>query len=388
MRGLYIHVPYCIHKCSYCDFYSVESLNSKSRFVDNLVREIELRAEHYPPGKREISTIFLGGGTPSLLKPRHLEKIFNSINQHFIVDDNPEITIECNPGAIDVKYMREYPSFGINRISFGVQSFVESELKFLERIHSPGDVAKAFDTARECGFDNLSLDLIFSIPVQTTDSWRYSLKKAMELQPRHFSAYSLIYEPGTPLYEDFIREKFKAQPEDNDIDFYKITGEIASKYGFGQYEVSNYALPGFMCRHNLNYWNSGEYFAFGPSAHGHLVGKRYANYRSNHKYFSMLESGELPLEITETLSEEDRAFEKLYLQLRATGLDVYDFETKHGIKLQESAEEVIKDLLAAGLICFDGRIIKPTETGYFNGDTLTLKFAESLKKVISSPNIA
>lgn len=378
MYGIYIHFPYCVHKCSYCDFYSIENLNSRNKFTEMLCREIELRSKMIS-GKIKADTLFFGGGTPSLMKPHHIEKIFDTLHKYIEYTPDAEMTMECNPGAIDTKFMSVYKSLGINRISFGVQSFIERDLIFLERIHSPGDVGKAVETAREAGFNNISIDLIFALPDQSPDDWRYNLNSAVELNTNHISAYSLIYEPGTPLFEEYISGKIKPQDEDSDTELYEITDEILSAAGFGQYEVSNYAKPGYKCRHNLKYWSGDEYLGLGPSAHGYINGKRYWNHRNNDIYFSMLARDELPEEGSEILTRNQIIFEKIYLGLRAEGLDINEFKNKYNIDLTEKNVDLIKRLESSGCLTFAQGVIRLTNKGYFMGDTITIDFALSIE---------
>ena len=378
MYGIYIHFPYCVHKCSYCDFYSIENLNSRNKFTEMLCREIELRSKMIS-GKIQADTLFFGGGTPSLMKPHHIEKIFDTLHKYIEFSPDAEMTMECNPGTIDTKYMSVYKSLGINRISFGVQSFIERDLIFLERIHSADDVGKAVETARDAGFNNISIDLIFALPDQSPEDWRYNLNRAVELNTNHISAYSLIYEPGTPLFEEYISGKISPQDEDSDTELYEITDEILSAAGFGQYEVSNYAKPGFKCRHNLKYWSGDEYLGLGPSAHGYINGKRYWNHRNNDIYFKMLAHDELPEEGSEILTRNQIIFEKIYLGLRAEGLDIKDFKDSYNIDLAAKNIDLIKRLESSGCLTIDKGIIRLTNKGYFMGDTITIDFALSIE---------
>lgn len=380
MHGIYIHFPYCIHKCSYCDFYSIENLNSRNRFIENLNRELELRVEILDE-KIEADTLFFGGGTPSLMKPHHIEKVFQSLNKYIDFAPNTEMTMECNPGAIDTKFMSIYKEMGINRISFGVQSFIERDLKFLERIHNTADVGKAIDIARNIGFENISIDLMFALPNQTPKDWHYNLEKAVSLGTNHISAYSLIYEPGTPLYEDYIMGKVAPQNDDQDTALYEITNEVLSKAGFEQYEVSNYAKPGYKCQHNLKYWSGGSYLGLGPSAHGYLNGKRYWNYRNNDIYFEMIENSQIPEEGYEILSRNQIIFEKIYLGLRAEGINNKEFIELFDIDIVELNKEYINRLCDAGFMMRNGDNIKLTNRGYFTGDNITIEIASSIDKI-------
>jgi oxygen-independent coproporphyrinogen-3 oxidase len=377
MFGIYIHFPYCVHKCSYCDFYSIENLNSRNKFSELLCKEIELRAELYG-SKIPANTLFFGGGTPSLMKPHHIERIFETLHKFIDFAPDTEMTMECNPGTIDIKHMKVYKELGINRISFGVQSFIERDLKFLERIHSPNDVFKAVETAREVGFDNISIDLMFALPNQTSEDWKFNLEKALELNTQHISAYSLIYEPGTPLYEEYIKGKITPQDEDSDTELYELTEDFLSNSGFKQYEISNFAKDGYKCRHNLKYWDSGEYFGFGPSAHGYLNGKRYWNFRSNDKYFQLLQESTLPTEASEILTFKQQAFEAIYLGLRAEGLDKNKYFNKFGIDIFKENEKLINLMSKNNLLYINDDVLRLTNKGYFVSDNITIEFSKCI----------
>jgi len=370
-HGIYIHYPYCIHKCSYCDFYSLEGKKSESDYLIAILKEIELRASN-----TEISadTIFFGGGTPSLMNPKLLEKILNQLQKYFKIDSKYEFTLECNPGTVDLQYFYDYKSLGVNRISFGVQSFNESELTFLERIHSSSDVAVAFDIARKVGFDNISLDLIFAIPGQTIETWANTIKQAISLEPNHISTYSLIYEEGTPLFTQLKNKKFTTQSEESDVSFYELAVNEYKNAGYEQYEVSNFAKDGKECKHNLKYWSSEEYYAFGPSAHGYVDGYRYANYRNIGKYLKNLKSEILPEESREKVALTEKIYERLYLELRAKGLDFKKFENDFNFNLFELSTYLIQKLINDNYGSIENDKLKLTSIGYFIGDEITLKF--------------
>lgn len=272
MSGLYIHIPFCEHKCIYCNFYSIENLDTKNRFLNALHTEIDLRYEslignEFAPKKYD--TIFFGGGTPSLLTPLEIGKIIYHLKEKFLVDELAEITIECNPGTLNESYLNGYKDAGINRLSFGVQSFDDEELKFLTRIHSAQQARDAITSAKKV-FDNISLDLIFALPNQSLKKWKENLEEGVTLGTKHISAYSLIFEEGTPLNAMKLNKSVFPLDEDTDADMYSCTMETLNKYGFEQYEVSNYSKPGYHSKHNLKYWLRESYISFGPSAHSFL----------------------------------------------------------------------------------------------------------------------
>ena len=377
--GLYIHFPFCVHKCFYCDFYSLENLNLIDKFVDSLLKEIDIISSDFTQ-KPVIDTIFFGGGTPSLINPLNIEKIFYKINNNFNLSNDIEITLECNPGTIDVKYFSDYKKFGINRISFGVQSFIVEELKFLERIHSVEEIHKAFDIARNVGFDNINLDLIFSLPNQPLNNWKYNLEQAIALEPNHISAYSLIYEENTPLYSHYKKGKVKKNSSDQDVEFYDLTTELLNNANFEQYEVSNYAKNNLYCKHNLKYWNSEEYFAFGPSAVGILQNLRYKNHSSLSKYNKLIKNSQRPIEFTEELTKDIRIFERIFLTLRARGLNIKQFSEEFNINLLKKGEKIIEQFIKNGFMLIKDNTLKLTPKGYFVGDDITLKLMDAIEQ--------
>ncbi len=378
--GIYIHFPFCIHKCFYCDFYSVENIKLIDGFIKNLLTEIELRSNLLGNQKFKVDTIFFGGGTPSIINPSNLEKILNKINLYFEIVAGAEITLECNPGTVEIKFLEDYYKMGINRISFGVQSFIDSELKFLERIHSSQEAVIAYQIARKVGFDNISLDLIFSLPNQELDNWKYSLDRAIELNPNHISAYNLIYEPGTPLNINYEKGKIIKNSDDKDVEFYDITTSKLGETGFEQYEVSNYAKKGKYCKHNLKYWNCDEYFSYGPSAVGIVNKERYKNISSLSKYQNKIKQGNLPIEYVEEMTLNISIFERIFLTLRALGLNLQDFQNDFGIDLMKIADKEINLFIINKFMFIENQTLKLTAEGYFVGDDITLKLADTIEK--------
>jgi oxygen-independent coproporphyrinogen-3 oxidase len=379
--GIYLHIPFCEKKCVYCDFYSIEVTTQMERFVEKLCREIDLRAERNDFFKTDFraTSVFFGGGTPSLLKPEHLERIVLKLREHFTIELDAEWTMECNPGTVSVESLKAYRSLGINRLSFGVQSFVPSELEFLKRIHSPEESREAVRMAREAGFDNVNIDLMFALPGQTLESLQFTLKNALELQPEHISAYSLIFEEGTPLYTQLLKGKVREMAEDDDAEMYEYAMAEFFKNGYEQYEVSNYAKPGYECRHNVAYWSGDQYLAFGPSAHGFLKGERYWNVRSLNSYTAAIDKGEPAVLKTEKLSKEELMFERAFLEMRAKGLDAARFLKDFGIDIQELLKEKLADWKRAELIVFKNGRIALTPRGYLICDEISLQIISALE---------
>ncbi|MFP4367977.1 MAG: radical SAM family heme chaperone HemW [Candidatus Kapaibacterium sp.] len=381
MAGIYIHYPFCVRKCFYCDFYSETELGLSDKFIESLLEEIAIR-QNTKPYSKEIETIFIGGGTPSLIKPANLEKLIKLLDSVFDIEDNAEFTIECNPGTTDINNFTEYRSFGVNRLSIGVQSFNDNELKFLQRIHSSGKAEEAINAARNAGFDNLSVDLIFSIPGQTAESWNNTLNTTLSHAPEHISAYSLIYEEGTPLFEQEKAGKIKKIPENKDLMMYRLLQDSLAAKGYEQYEISNFALGGKKCRHNLNYWYSGDYLAFGPAAHGFEDGQRYWNVSNIHEYLKMSANGELPLEGSEKPDKTQRMEEIIFLGLRAEGFKSAYLEEQTGYSLKHSFN-LLKKLENEGLLEMRKGFIKLTKKGYLLADEISYKMIEKLTEQVN-----
>ena len=268
--SIYIHVPFCDHKCIYCDFYSIINFESRKKFLDSIKKEIN--NYRYLKEERLVKSVFFGGGTPSILDPDEIAFILDAISSVFNVDENAEITFESNPGTVDEAKLNEIKKTGINRLSIGVQSFDDDELKFLTRIHDRQTAINTFDLAVKSGFDNINIDLIFNLPGQTKSLWESNLAQAVKLPVTHISAYSLILERGTILNKMVLDGKIKISDSEFDADLYEYTIDFLGEHSFLQYEVSNFAKPGFKCIHNLVYWQHKEYIGLGPSAHSFIFG--------------------------------------------------------------------------------------------------------------------
>jgi oxygen-independent coproporphyrinogen-3 oxidase len=338
--GLYIHIPFCEKKCFYCDFYSVENQSRRNEFVSSLIKEIELsstnRTEHC-----KADTIFFGGGTPSLLSPAEIDSILKALQNHFAISSDAEFTMECNPGTVSLESLSGYQQLGVNRLSFGVQSFFDDELRFLSRIHDSQQAIEAIVLARRCGFDNTNLDLIHGLPGQTPERVLANLATAVELNPDHISAYNLIVEPGTPLFTSVAAGEVRPLEELAEAKMFKLTMSFLEKNGYEHYEISNYSRPGFQCRHNLKYWNCEEYLSFGPSAHSYFNGTRWWNVASLSNYLAELSADRLPISAKEVLTKAQLADEFVMLQLRQGKIDLTILHDRFKIKL---AQEFMADL--------------------------------------------
>ena len=317
--GIYIHFPFCKIKCGYCDFYSITNQeNSIPLFIDSLVKEIEIFFQENDVNNMQFDSIFLGGGTPSIIPAKYLEKIFLKLSNYIDINSLKEITIEANPGESPKNRLKEFRNLGINRISFGFQSLDNKLLKFLDRLHKSNDCIIAYNDARDSGFDNINTDMIFNIPGQTVETLINDLEVIMELAPEHISCYSLTVEKGTMLYNNVSKGKVKMPDEELDYDMYKIVTSIIANSGYKQYETSNYAKNSKKCAHNLHYWNLDPYLAFGPSAHGYDGKKRWWNHKSLDKYISDIQNNKLPINNSEFLSTKDHYNEIIMNGLRTS----------------------------------------------------------------------
>lgn len=341
--GVYLHIPFCEKKCVYCDFYSLENMEHKDVFVSILIEEIIAGAKNHSLHLRPATSVFFGGGTPSLLSPEQIALIMKTLHEHLPIHPEAEITMECNPGTISKETLLGYKQAGINRLSFGIQSFHQEELNFLHRIHTPEEGKDAVRIAREAGFDNVNIDIIFALPNQTIESWTSTLEQAIALNTEHISAYSLIFEEKTPLFAMLQKGLVKPQDEERDAELYALTIDALSKAGYIQYEVSNFAKPGFACTHNQTYWQAKEYVAFGPSAHGFINRQRYWNFRNLKRYFEAVRLQGTGVTSSETLTDHNMLYESAFLAIRSEGLSKRRFLSDFGIDIHA----VLKDHLDA-----------------------------------------
>lgn len=320
--GIYIHMPFCRVKCMYCDFFSVSDRDDAiPTYFEALKQEIELCT--IPTSHLEIDTIFIGGGTPSLTPPNHLEVLIDLLNDRFDLNNITEFTMEANPGEAPIAHLRAYREMGVNRISIGVQSLEPDLLKFLTRIHGPQEVFETFDSLREAGFENINCDLIFNIPGQTKEIWERDIIRIIDLKPKHLSCYSLTVEEGTQLYQYVNRGKVIMPSNDNSAELYKWTQDVLENNGFQQYEISNWSKPNFKCKHNHHYWEIQPYLAFGPSAHGFDGKNRFSNIRNLDEYIKVLSNGKLPRNNEYELSDKDKTNELIGFGLRIEkGIDI------------------------------------------------------------------
>jgi oxygen-independent coproporphyrinogen-3 oxidase len=313
--GIYIHIPFCAVKCMYCDFYSIADQNDQiPSFIEALIKEIKI--SKMLPEDRIFDTVFIGGGTPSLIEAKFLERIISALDKKFDLSNVNEFTIEANPGEAPKERLKDFLSLGINRLSIGVQSLHPHLLSFLTRIHDATQVFTTFENARSVGFQNISCDLIYSIPGQTWSMWEKDLRKIISLQPNHISAYTLTVEKGTSLFELVRNRKVQMPIDDETGKWFLDTHKILEESGYPGYEISNFGSLDMQCKHNLHYWRIDPYMAFGPSAHGFDGQRRWNNTRSLNNYFQKIKSNEKPISTTENLSDLDLVNEALGFGLR------------------------------------------------------------------------
>ena len=373
--GLYIHIPFCEKKCGYCDFYSVTDFSSRSAFLKALQSEFTLIQKKLNP-QMAFDTVYFGGGTPSLLTAAEIETILLQLSENFSLSDDVEITLEANPGTIDANTFKAFRKAGINRLSIGIQSFNEDELRFLGRIHDAAQAEQTIRSAQKAGFENFSLDLIFAQPGQSLESWQHSLKKALSFEPAHISAYNLVFEEGTPFFTLLQNKAISAQPEESEIRFWEETLRILTKENFPPYEVSSFARePQFYSRHNVKYWTHTPYLGFGPSAHSFWNNQRWSRPRSVHRYISELNQNRLPQAHSEMLSSKTLEFEHIFLSLRMyRGLNLNEFERifKTSFTQKYAAESSL--LLSRDWAVEENGFFKLTQKGMIICDTILPEF--------------
>lgn len=360
--GLYVHIPFCSSRCSYCDFATgIYQSALAERYVDAAICEI--RNSVY--AGQHVNTIFFGGGTPSLLSSTQLDRILSTLHEFFPTDENAEITIEINPGSVTAEKLREFRRLGINRASFGAQTFDDAELAKLGRSHTAADTLKTFADLRDAGFENVSFDLIAGLPAQTLERWQRNVVQALQLRPEHLSFYLLEVHSGTPLAEH-IRRGIQPVPDDDLAGvMYQSMLDQAAEAGYEHYEISNLCLPGFHSRHNIKYWTAEPYYGFGCSAHsydGETL--RWSNHRDVLKYVELVEKGESPVVDEQQLSQNDVRAEALFLGMRLMrGVDVRRYRESFGVDLHDQHGDDLDRFCKAGLLEFDGELIRLTRTG-------------------------
>lgn len=372
--GIYVHIPFCDHKCIYCDFYSIIKDDSKAVYLDNLKQEIDHFASLYSDSHR-FRTIYFGGGTPSLVEPEYLGEIITHLKNSFEVSSDAEITMETNPGTVSLEKLKAFREQGINRISIGIQSFDPDDLKFLTRIHDADAAIRTVYDAADAGFGDISIDLIFNLPGQDLARWQKNLEIATSLPITHISAYSLILERGTILNKMVLKGEVEIQDEEIDSQLYELTMDYLAAKGFGHYEVSNYCKPGFECKHNTIYWDCENYLSFGTSAHSYMEGRRWWNYSALSIYNSAVEKRGEAVAGSEELTQHDLYEEYVMLALRSRGLRKSSTSGQSAFETVEKGEGlpskwfveragIIEPLIAEKRLVWEGDLLKLTRDGF------------------------
>ena len=364
---LYVHIPFCEKKCLYCDFLSFSAEDDLHKaYVDKLIEEIRVQAKNY--SDYQISSIFIGGGTPSVIKAVYISNIMSAIYEAFIVESLAEVSIECNPGTVDIDKLLVYKQSGINRISVGLQSSIDKELQHLGRVHTYADFLYSYEKIRESGYKNVNIDLMSALPWQTLDSWKSTLKKVVMLKPEHISAYSLIIEEGTEfskIYGSPEGRKF-LPTEEVERDMYHSTIDILKNHGYERYEISNYAKPGYESKHNIGYWTGEEYLGFGIGASSYVYGRRFHVEKDIKKYLDInMKRDIMPLyQNIHELSTKEKMEEFMFLGLRLTkGVLVTDFYDRFGMELIDVFEKPIQKNISFGLLKYENLYLRLTDKG-------------------------
>lgn len=373
--GLYIHIPFCRARCSYCDFATgaYESALAE-RYVHAVADEI--KSVHLTEDALDVDTIYFGGGTPSLLSPPQVAHILSAVRKRFRVEENAEVTMEMNPGTVTIDALREFRALGVNRASFGAQTFDDLELKRLGRTHTAEDVRRTFTLLREAGFTNISFDLIAGLPSQTLAGWSRNLAQALALRPEHLSFYILEVHEGTPL-ADQIRRGAESRPDDDlAAEMYRMMLERSQAEGYEHYEISNLCLPGYESRHNTKYWTGEAVYGFGCSAHsydGRLA--RWSNERDAARYTALVEAGSTPIIETTDLDERAARAESIFLGLRLMrGVNLEEYRMRFGTDLRAEYADDLTRLSEAGLIELDQDLLKLTTSGALLSNEVFLTF--------------
>jgi oxygen-independent coproporphyrinogen-3 oxidase len=379
--SLYLHIPFCRHRCAYCDFNTYTSLlDLREAYADALVTEMTQVSGGV---RRPAHTIFFGGGTPSLMSAASLGRILDGVRANFVLANDAEVTMEANPGTVDLEYLTAVRQAGINRISFGVQSVIQSELALLEREHDFATVVEAVAMARQAGLNNFNLDLIYGVPGQTLASWEKSVRAVLDLDPSHLSLYCLTIEPGTPMQRWLLNGRI--QPPDPDLaaDQYELACTLLAEHGYDHYEISNWAKPGMACEHNLTYWRNGEYLGLGAGAHGHAAGVRYQIVKQPRVYLRRLQEADAPgyplstaVAASHPVSRAEAISDTMMTQLRLLieGLDLDVFQTQFGQSVREIYNGTLDQMLDWELVAEQDGRLRLTQKGWFLSNQVFYRF--------------
>jgi len=374
--GLYFHIPFCKHKCPYCDFYSVTAQDDMAAFLSALQREMALRDEP----QMAVNTVYFGGGTPSLCSPEAVSDLMTAVHTHFNLLGDIEVTLEANPGAVSRDDLGRLRQAGVNRLNIGVQSFQDDALRFLGRIHNRTEAVAVIEQARMAGFDNLGLDLIYGLPGQTVSDWKADLEQALAFRPEHIACYILTFESGTPMTRGLQAGRMIPPDEGRVVELFETTAAFLDGHGYDHYEVSNFArTPDFRSRHNLKYWHFEPYLGFGPSAHSYRGHTRSWNLADLPLYIQRLAQGRLPEGGCEELSEEQQVLEALLLGLRLKeGFHIADFEKRFNISVQTTFGRLLNQLAEEGCLADHAGHCALTVKGMRYHNSISARFAAEL----------
>ncbi|MFP7342071.1 radical SAM family heme chaperone HemW [Bacillus safensis] len=379
MKAAYIHIPFCEHICHYCDF---NKFFIKTQPVDEYLAALEKEMQHTieQKGEQELKTIFIGGGTPTSLTVSQLDKLMNSIHSVLKPTKNLiEFAVEANPDELSLEKLHVLKAAGVNRLSFGVQTFEDDLLKKIGRVHQKKDVLTSFERARAVGFDNISLDLMFGLPHQEKHHVMNSLETAFSLGAEHYSVYSLIVEPKTVFYNLMQKGKLHLPPQEREAEMYELVMDEMERHGLKQYEISNYAKPGFESQHNLTYWSNEDYFGFGAGAHGYVDGIRNVNAGPVKHYLELIDQTGFPYKETHQVTKAEQIEEEMFLGLRKIeGVKSADFQVKYGAAPESLFSTVLEDLEEKGLIVKDDKGIRLTRKGKLLGNEVFQAFLGEL----------
>ena len=375
-RAIYIHIPFCIKKCIYCDFYSKTDLGFIPDYIKALETEIKKRSGQQAP----INTIYFGGGTPSLLSIEEVVSLLNTIKNNFSILPDAEISFEINPGTVDLKYLKELRNIGINRLSIGIQSFNDDKLKFLKRIHSVDEAVKAIDHAKKAKFFNISFDLIYGLPFETKSMWLNDIDKAVKMEPSHLSCYMLTIEPLTALEKKVTAGTITPLDNTSMTSLFKNTAKVLNDFGFDHYEISNFAQNiSKRSKHNSQYWDMTPYFGFGAAAHSYDGTRRAWNHKSIKNYIKDINSGRLPVEDSEILDLKQKKLETIMLRLRTLeGIDVKKYKSQFNIGFNEEFKDIIKSVQGNSCGCIGNDSFALNLEGRIRLDNIIETFAKKI----------
>ncbi|MCX5779424.1 MAG: radical SAM family heme chaperone HemW [Firmicutes bacterium] len=375
--GIYIHVPFCLHKCAYCDFYSVPMQDPEvlENYTRTVIKELELRQTEMDC---PVTTIYLGGGTPSRLSPVQIARILNAVFTQYRTSGEPEISMEVNPATVNRQDLRDLLSAGVNRLSIGVQSFADAELQILGRMHSSAEAATILAEVREAGFDNFNIDLIYGVPGQTLAGWQENLKLALDFHPTHISAYLLQLDTNTPMARKIAAGSLTALAEDLEADMFYGARDYLQQQGYQHYEISNFARPGQECQHNLLYWRCRKYLGIGPGAVSFNGQRRILNPPRLEEYMAALLAGQAPAwEIIETMDARQQAVDAIIMGLRLTeGISLPDFLQRFDVELTTDYQHIIQLCQQRGLLQQDHDRLYLTPRGYFLSNQVLSLFVD------------